>query len=372
MTSALFSPITLRGVTLPNRIALSPMAQYSAVDGAFSDWHLAHLGHMSYSGAGLIMTEAVAVEAPGRGSHSCPGIYADSQEPSFKRVVDFCRHYGSARTGIQLTHTGRKGSVRLPWAGRGPLPEAEGGWQVVAPSPLAFDAASPVPRQLDEAGLARIKQGFVAAAVRAVRAGFDIIELHGAHGYLLHQFLSPLSNQRDDAYGRDAAGRMRFPLEVAEAVRKAIPDERVLGMRISASDWAEGGFGLEDAVTFAAALKALGCDYVCVSSGGLVGTQQIKVSPGYQVPFAAAVRARTGIATRAVGLITQAQQAEQIVASGQADMVALGRALLDNPRWGWHAAEALGVKPAYPQQYERAGAAVWPGAKIVRPVSLPS
>lgn len=367
MTSALFSPLAMRGVTLPNRIVLSPMAQYSAVDGAFTDWHIAHLGQMSYSGAGLVMTESVAIEPIGRGSHSCPGIYGDAQEQSMKRVVEFCRRYGDARTGIQLTHTGRKGSIRPPWAGRGSLSAAEGGWQVVAPSPLPFDAASPVPVQLDEAGLARIKDGFVAAAARAVRAGFDVLELHGAHGYLLHQFLSPLSNQRTDAYGGDAAGRMRFPLEVAAAVRKVIPDDRVLGMRISASDWAEGGFGLEDAVAFATALKALGCDYVCVSSGGLVGTQQIKVSPGYQVPFAAEVRARTGIATRTVGLITQAQQAEEIVASCQADMVALGRALLDNPRWGWHAAESLGVKPSYPPQYERAGSAVWPGAKILRP-----
>jgi 2,4-dienoyl-CoA reductase-like NADH-dependent reductase (Old Yellow Enzyme family) len=367
MTSTLFSPITLGRLELANRIAVSPMAQYSAVDGCASDWHLAHLGHLSYSGAGLLMTEATAVEPIGRGSPHCPGLYGEPQERAFKRVVDFCREFGNARMGVQLWHAGRKASARPPWAGRGPLPVAEGGWETVAPSAIAPDAASPAPRPLDEAALQRIKTAFCDAAQRAVRAGFDVVELHSAHGYLLHQFLSPLSNQRDDGYGGDAKKRMRFPLEVAAAVRAVVPADRVLGLRITADDWAEGGFGIEDAVAYAGALKEIGCDYVCVSSGGLVAHQKITVGPGYQVHFAEAVRKRTGIATRAVGMITHPEQAEEIVQSGRADMVALGRAMLDNPRWGWHASEALGAKIRYPRQYERSGADAWPGARMLRP-----
>jgi len=367
MTSKLFTPITLGRLEFANRIAVSPMAQYSATDGCASDWHLAHLGHLSYSGAGLLMTEATAIEPDGRGSLHCPGLYGDPQEQAYKRVVDFCRQFGSARLGVQLWHAGRKASARPPWAGRGPLPVAEGGWETVAPSAIAPDAASPAPRALDESGLRHIKAAFCDAAQRAVRAGFDVVELHSAHGYLLHQFLSPLSNQRDDGYGGDAGRRMRFPLEIAAAVRAVVPGERVLGLRINASDQAEGGFGIEDAVAYAGALKDIGCDYVCVSSGGLVAHQKIKVEPGYQVAFAEAVRKRTGIATRAVGMITHAEQAEEIVSSGRADMIALGRAMLDNPRWGWHAAEALGAKIRYPRQYERSGADAWPGAKLLRP-----
>jgi 2,4-dienoyl-CoA reductase-like NADH-dependent reductase (Old Yellow Enzyme family) len=367
MTSKLFTPITLGQLELANRIAISPMAQYSAVDGCASDWHLAHLGHLSYSGAGLLMTEATAVEPDGRGSPHCPGLYGDAQEQAYKRVVDFCRQFGSAHLGVQLWHAGRKASARPPWAGRGPLPAAEGGWETVAPSAIAPDASSPAPRALDESGLQRIQRAFRDAAQRAVRAGFDVMELHSAHGYLLHQFLSPLSNQRDDGYGGGARQRMRFPLEVAAAVRAVVPADRVLGLRISANDWAEGGFGIDDAVAYAGALKDIGCDYVCVSSGGLVAHQKIKVGPGYQVEFAEAVRKRTGIATRAVGMITHPEQAEEIVRSGRADMVALGRAMLDNPRWGWHAAEALGAKIRYPRQYERCGADAWPGARLLRP-----
>ncbi|WP_296560253.1 NADH:flavin oxidoreductase/NADH oxidase [Pigmentiphaga sp.] len=366
--TALFSPLVLGGMELPNRIAVSPMAQYSsAPDGCASDWHLVHLGQLSYSGAGLVMTEATAVEPDGRGSLQCLGLYGDSQEQALGRVVDFCRQWGGARLGVQLSHTGRKGSVRLPWAGRGPLPAEEGGWPVLAPSALAADEGGPVPAELDEAGLRRVAQAFVSAARRAVRIGFDVIELHAAHGYLLHQFLSPLSNRRDDAYGGDAARRMRFPLEVAQAVRAVVPSDRALGVRISASDWAEGGFGLDDAVAFAGTLKSIGCDYVCVSSGGLVGRQQIRVGPEYQVPFAAEVRQRTGLATRAVGMIALAQQADAIVRSGRADFVALGRAMLDDPRWGWHAAEALGAEVDYPKPYARAASAAWPGARLVRP-----
>jgi 2,4-dienoyl-CoA reductase-like NADH-dependent reductase (Old Yellow Enzyme family) len=372
MTSALFTPITLGRLELTNRIAVSPMAQYSATDGCPGDWHLAHLGHLSYSGAGLLMTEATAVEPIGRGSHYCPGLYGEPQERAFKRIVDFCREFGNARIGVQLWHAGRKASARAPWAGRGPLPVAEGGWETVAPSAIAPDAASPAPRPLDEAGLQRVKNAFCDAAQRAVRAGFDVVELHSAHGYLLHQFLSPLSNRRDDGYGGDAKRRMRFPLEVAAAVRSVVPADRALGLRITAEDWAEGGFGIDDAVAYTGALKDIGCDYVCVSSGGLVANQKITVGPGYQVPFAEAVRKRTGIATRAVGMITHPEQAEDIVQSGRADMVALGRAMLDNPRWGWHASEALGAKIRYPRQYERSGADAWPGARLLRPRHQPA
>ena len=368
MRNALFSSLALGGIELPNRIAVSPMAQYSSnADGCASDWHLVHLGQMSYSGAGLVMTEATAIEPDGRGSLSCLGLYGDPQEQALQRVVDFCRQSGNARLGVQLSHTGRKGSIRAPWAGRGTLPVEEGGWDVYGPSSIAADGNGPVPTAFDAAALLRIKNAFCSAAERAVRIGFDVVELHAAHGYLLHQFLSPLSNQRSDEYGGDAVRRMRFPLEVAAAVRAVVPADRAIGVRISASDWAEGGFGLEDAVSFAGALKDIGCDYVCVSSGGLVGYQQIKVGPEYQVPFAAEVRERTGITTRAVGMIALPQQAEAIVASGRADFVALGRAMLDDPRWGWHAAEVLGGKVNYPKQYERAGSAFWPGAKLLRP-----
>jgi len=366
--TALFSPLALGGMELPNRIAVSPMAQYSsAPDGCAGDWHLVHLGQLSYSGAGLVMTEATAVEPDGRGSLHCLGLYGDPQELALKRIVDGCRQWGGARLGVQLSHTGRKGSVRLPWAGRGSLPVEEGGWRVQAPSAIAADDGGPVPEALDEAGLRRIRAAFVSAARRAVRIGFDVIELHAAHGYLLHQFLSPLSNRRDDAYGGDAERRMRFPLEVAAAVRAAVPSDRALGLRISASDWVDGGFDLDAAVAFAGALKSIGCDYVCVSSGGLVGRQQIRVAPEYQVPFAASVRARTGIATWAVGMIALAQQADAIVRSGRADFVALGRAMLDDPRWGWHAAEALGATVDYPKPYARAARAAWSGARLVRP-----
>ncbi|VCU70941.1 NADPH dehydrogenase [Pigmentiphaga humi] len=367
MTRSLFSPLALGRVELPNRIAVSPMAQYSSdADGCASDWHLAHLGQLCYSGAGLLMTEATAVEPAGRGSLRCLGLYGDAQEQALARVVAFCKQWGSARVGVQLSHAGRKASIRPPWAGRGPLPPEEGGWQPLAPSALAGDAGAPVPQALDEQGIARIRQAFVDAAARAARTGFDVVELHAAHGYLLHQFLSPLSNQRGDAYGGSAAGRMRLPLEIAEQVRAALPADRALGVRISASDWAEGGFGLDDAVALAGALKEIGCDYVCVSSGGLVGHQRISVGPGYQVPFAAAVRERTGIATRAVGLISRPEQADAIVRSGEADFVALGRAMLDDPRWGWHAADALGGQVPYPKQYERAASKVWPGARPAR------
>lgn len=367
MDSRLFSPIDVGPVTVPNRIAVSPMAQYSAVDGCATDWHLMHLGHLACSGAGLLMTEATAIEPMGRGSHSCLGLYGDAQEQALKRVVDACRQFGAERIGVQLAHSGRKGSIRSPSAGRGPLPPAEGGWEVIAPSPIAFDDASAVPVALDAAGLERVRAAFCEAARRAARAGFDVVELHAAHGYLLHEFLSPLSNRRQDRYGGNREGRLRYPVEVAAAVRAALPADRALGLRINGNDWAEGGFSVEDAVALAGALKEVGADYVCVSSGGLVSHQQIKIGPGYQVPFAAEVRRRTGMVTRAVGLITQPQQAEDIIRSGQADMVALGRAMLDNPRWGWHAAEALGVKARYPRQYDRCAPQAWPGARIVRP-----
>jgi 2,4-dienoyl-CoA reductase-like NADH-dependent reductase (Old Yellow Enzyme family) len=363
----LFSPIQLGGVTLPNRIAVSPMCQYSADDGAMNDWHLIHLGSMAVSGAGLVMIEATGVTREGRISHGCTGLYTDNNEAAMKRVVDACRRLTRSPIGVQLAHAGRKGSAQAPWLGGKPLGPGESPWQTVAPSAIAFDRDWHTPRALSAADLDALVDAFAAAARRALRIGLDVIELHSAHGYLLHEFLSPLSNRRTDEYGGSLANRMRFPLAVARALRDVWPRERALGARVSAVDWAEGGFTLEEAIAYARELRSIGFDYLCVSSGGLVPYQNLKVEPGYQVPFAAAIRAAVpGLAVRAVGMIADPQQAEDIVASGKADMVALARALLDNPRWVWHAAERFGVRLDYPPQYARSHPSVWPGAKLAR------
>ncbi|MFI4987731.1 MAG: NADH:flavin oxidoreductase/NADH oxidase [Alphaproteobacteria bacterium] len=369
MTSALFSPLTLGALTLANRVAVAPMCQYSADDGSATDWHLQHLGHLSLSGAALLMIEATAVERHGRITLGCLGLYSDANEAALKRVLELLRNVGSrAAIGIQLAHAGRKGSAQPPWDGGKALAAAAGAYPTAAPSALPFDAAWHTPEALDAAGIARIKDAFVAAARRAVRLGLDVVELHAAHGYLLQEFFSPLANRRVDAYGGDLEGRMRLPLEIAAALRELWPRERVLGARISGSDWLEGGATIEDAVIFARRLRALGLDYVCVSSGGVVPKAVPgSLVPGYQVPLAARVRSESGIATRAVGLIVDPHHAEEIVASGQADMVALARGFLDNPRWMWHAAEALGAEVAYPPQYARAQAKLWPGARLARP-----
>ena len=367
MTARLFTPIQLGGVTLPNRIVVSPMCQYSADDGCMSDWHLIHLGSLACSGAGLLNVEATGVTREGRISHGCTGLYSDHNQTAMQRVVDGCRRITRSPIGVQLAHAGRKASVHPPFDGGKPLGSGESPWQTVAPSAIPHDADWHTPRELSVGEMRELVDSFAAAARRAAAIGFDAIELHSAHGYLLHEFLSPLSNRRTDRYGGSLENRMRFPLEVGGAVREAWPRERALGARISASDWAEGGFSTADAVAYAGGLKAIGFDYLCVSSGGLVPHQRIKVEPGYQVPFAAQVKKSVPIAVRAVGMIVAPEQAEEIVASGKADMVALARALLDDPRWVWHAAERFGVKLDYPPQYARSHPSLWPGAALARP-----
>jgi 2,4-dienoyl-CoA reductase-like NADH-dependent reductase (Old Yellow Enzyme family) len=313
------------------------------------------------------MVEASGVTREGRISHGCTGLYSDHNEAAMKRVVDACRRITKAPFGVQLAHAGRKGSTHVPWMSGKPLGPNESPWQTVAPSAIPFDAGWHTPRELTEADIRALVDAFVAAAKRSLAVGFDVVELHSAHGYLLHEFLSPLSNKRGDRYGGSLENRMRAPLEVARAVRETWPKARALGARISGSDWAEGGADVSVAIAYAKELKAIGFDYVCVSSGGLVMQQTLKVVPGYQVHLAEAVKKAVPIAVRAVGMIADAQQAEDIVASGKADMIAMARGFLDDPRWAWHAAERFGVKLDYPPQYARSRPDLWPGAALARP-----
>jgi NADPH2 dehydrogenase len=362
MTSALFSPIRLANLELPNRIVVSPMCQYSAADGVATDWHLNHLGMLANSGAALVVIEATGTERSGRITHGCLGLYSDDCEAALARVVAHCRRYGTANLGIQLAHAGRKASAQRPWEGAQSLKAGEEPWQTIAPSAVPFGPNWHVPREMTAADMERVREGFVAAAMRAVRAGIDAIELHGAHGYLLHSFVSPISNKRTDEYGGSLAARMRFPLEIAQAVRAAIPKGMPLGARITGSDWLDGGLTSDDAVVFAKALKGAGLDFVCISSGGVSSEARPAVAANTNVPFAEQVKREAGIATRTVGLIVTPEQAEATVAEGKADMVALARAMLDDPHWGWHAAQALGAEVARPKQYQRAAPKVWPGA----------
>jgi len=351
--SQLFSPISIGSLELKNRIVIAPMCQYSAENGEASDWHLIHLGHLAYSGAGLLIIEATAVEPEGRISPNDLGIWSDETEAALKKVLTTVRKFSSIPIALQLGHAGRKASTDVPWEGRGIVPPERGGWQTVAPSAIAFEADSPLPLALDLAGLQRIEDAFVVAARRAHRIGIDAIELHGAHGYLLHQFLSPLSNTRTDEYGGSLENRMRFPLRVFEAVRAAVPAKMPVGIRISGTDWVEGGWDIEQSVAFGRALRNRDCSFVHVSSGGLSPLQQLDVGPGYQVPLAETFRRETGLPTIAVGLITEAEQAEGIIADGRADLVALARGILYDPRWPWHAAAKLGGQVAAPKQYWR-------------------
>ncbi|MCK6449453.1 MAG: NADH:flavin oxidoreductase/NADH oxidase [Alphaproteobacteria bacterium] len=368
MTSRLFSPFALGPVELANRIVVAPMCQYSADDGCANDWHLQHWMQYAYSGAGLFMVEATAVERHGRITHGCLGLYSDANEAAARRTLDVARRVAvKTRFGIQIGHAGRKASAQRPWEGGKALTGDADPWITMAPSSIPFDQGWPAPRPLERADLKRIRDSFVKTAERAVRAGFEVIELHGAHGYLMHSFLSPIANRRDDEYGGSLENRMRFPLEVATAVRAVVPKHVALGMRLSATDWAAEGLTIEDSVEVSRRLKALGYDYVCASSGGVTPSIKVPVAPGYQVPLAERIRRDAGIATRAVGLIVDARQAEQIVASGQADMVAMARAFLDDPRWVWHAAERLGAPVAWPPQYDRLKPTMWPGAKLARP-----
>jgi 2,4-dienoyl-CoA reductase-like NADH-dependent reductase (Old Yellow Enzyme family) len=352
--TALFSPFVLRGLTLSNRIVVSPMCQYSAEDGRATAWHLIHLGHLALSGAGLLCLEATAVEPAGRITPRDLGLFDDASEAALVPVLAAIRRHARIAVGIQLAHAGRKASCRVPWEGAQALALGEGGWQTCAPSPLPQRPNDPPPVALDEAGLARVRNAFAKAAERAARLGIDAIEIHAAHGYLLHEFMSPLVNQRNDQYGGVLGNRMRFPLEVFDAVRTAFPADRPVGVRVSATDWIDGGWDLEQTIAFAAELKKRGVDWIDVSSGGVSPAQRVRVAPGYQVPFAQAVRQATGAATIAVGLVTEAQQAEEIVASGKADLVAMARGLLYDPRWPWHAAAALGAAVDAPPQYWRA------------------
>ena len=361
MTAQLFTPVELGGVTLPNRIIVSPMCQYSAVDGSAQPWHQVHYGMLAMSGAGLLCLEATHVEREGRITQGCLGLYSDENEAALKPVIDWVRGWmPGVKLGVQLAHAGRKASAQRPWKGGGPLTQADAPdlpWTTYGPSALAYDPAARwhTPVALDAVGLKRVKQAFVEAAERSLRLGFDVVELHGAHGYLLSQFLSPLSNQRSDEYGGTADKRRRFPLEVFEAVRRMWPAEKALGMRLSAVEWVEGGVTIEDTIETARQLKALGCDFVDVSSGGNAPGQKITLGPGYHVPFSARVRREAGIKTWAVGLITEPEQAEKIIASGEADCTAHARPNLLDPRWAWNAARTLGVEtPPLPLPAARA------------------
>lgn len=351
MASALFSPIKFRGLELANRIVVSPMCQYNSEDGSANDWHLMHLGQFSLGAAALVMTEMTNVSPEGRITHKCAGMYSDANEAAMKRVIDFCRKYGVAKLGVQLAHAGRKGSTQLPAAGGQPLKPEEGAYETIAPSALPYAPGWHTPRAMTKADIERIVNAFAESTKRVLRIGYDLVELHGGHGYLIHQFLSPLSNQRKDDYGGSLENRMRFPLQVFAAMRAAWPTDRPMGVRISATDWVDGGWNIEESVVFSRELKKLGCDYIDCSSGALDPRQQLPLAPGYQVPFAERIRKDAGIPTIAVGLITSPRQCEEIVSSGKADMVCLARGAMWNPRFAWHAAEELGADAPYAPKY---------------------
>jgi len=336
-----------------------------AREGTSNDWHLQHLMNLSMSGAGLLTLEATHVTPEARITPGCAGLWSDANEAALKHVIDACRSVSAVKLGIQLAHAGRKGSAQRPWDGRGALSAAEGAWETFAPSAIALAPGWPTPTALDRASMARVRDAFVAAANRALRIGFDVVEMHSAHGYLLNEFLSPLANQRSDEYGGSLENRMRFPLEVFEAVRTAWPEERALGARIPGSDFVPGAWGPSDGAAYARALKARGCDFITVSGGGVVLDAKVPVGPGYQVPFAEVVKKETGIGTGAVGLITEARQAEAILAERKADYIAIARGFMFNPRWAWHAAIELGDEIKYPVQYERCHPKLWPPAKTL-------
>jgi 2,4-dienoyl-CoA reductase-like NADH-dependent reductase (Old Yellow Enzyme family) len=353
--SHLFSPLDIGPLRLSNRILIAPMCQYSSIHGRASDWHVQHWTSLALSGAGLLITEATAVEARGRISRGDLGLYDAATEAAFADALATVRRWSPMPVGVQLAHAGRKASTRKPWENGGGViaPDAEHGWQVVAPSAVPYADGDPVPEALDEAGLAGIVHAFADSAQRAVRLGLDLIELHAAHGYLLHEFLSPLSNRRTDAYGGSLENRMRLVLEVFDAVKAVVPASMALGIRISATDWVKGGWDLAQSIALAKALDARGCHYIHVSSAGLHPKQEIAIGPGYQLPFAEAIKREVAMPVVAVGMITEPQQAEAVLADGRADAVALARAMLFDPRWPWHAAAALGEQVTAPPQYMR-------------------
>ena len=361
MKSALFSPIEMRGLTLSNRIVIAPMCTYSADDGNANDWHLMHMGQYAVSGTGMFITEATAVSPEGRISDKCIGLYTDENEAALARIPALAKSFGNAAMCVQLAHAGRKGATRGPGSGLPPGPLGDdGGWPLLAPSAIAFEDGWPTPDELDLAGIKGLVEAFTQAAIRADRIGFDAIELHGAHGYLMHQFLSPLSNTRVDAYGGSLENRMRFVLEVYDAVRAVWPDTKPMGIRVSATDWIDGGWDVQDTIALAKTLEKRKCDFFHVSTGGTANNAVIPAGPGYQVPFAQQIKTELShMPVIAVGQITNARQAETIVRSGQADMIALGRAMLFNPHWTWQAAAELGAEAPYPYQYARSHPSLW-------------
>ena len=367
--SSLFSSFKLGPVELSNRIVVSPMCQYSADDGSMTDWHMAHLGMLSNCGAGLVIVEATHVERHGRITHGCVGLYSDHNEAAIQRVIEHCRRAGTAKWGIQIAHAGRKASSQRPWEGAGALKPGQDPWETVAPSALPFGQGWHVPRAATLDDIAHVHEAFVNSAKRAVRIGFDAIELHYAHGYLAHSFLSPVSNQRTDQYGGSLENRMRLGREIARAVREVVPKTIALGARITGADWREEGLSVDDAVAYSKSLKADGLDYIDVSSGGITADTRTPTTPGYNVPIAERIKKEAGVATRVVGMITAPAQAESIVGEGKADMVALGRGMLDDPRWGWHAGAELGADVVRPPQYLRAGPKMWPPAQRARVAS---
>lgn len=353
-TPQLFQPLDVGGLNLANRIVIAPMCQYSAVDGCMTDWHLIHLGHLALSGAALLTIEATAVVPEGRISYGDVGLWDDATEAAMASTLETVRRHSDMPIAIQLAHAGRKASTEVPWKGGAQIAPADpGGWPTEAPSALPFTPGDYAPLALDRDGMVRIREAFAASARRAARIGIDAVQIHAAHGYLLHQFLSPLSNRREDEYGGSLENRMRFPLEVFEAVRAAFPAEKPVSARVSGTDWVAGGWDVEQTVAFAQALEARGCAAIHVSSGGLDPAQQIPVGPSYQVPLARAVKHAVGIPVVAVGLITDFEQAEAIVGTGDADLIALARTILYDPRWPWHAAAHLGARVRAPDQYLR-------------------
>jgi 2,4-dienoyl-CoA reductase-like NADH-dependent reductase (Old Yellow Enzyme family) len=352
--SLLFEPFQIGDLALSNRIVIAPMCQYSALEGTPTDWHMIHLGHLALSGAGMMIVEATAVLAEGRITPGDLGLYTDENEAGIARVLAAVRAHSPIKVAIQLAHAGRKASSRAPWLGGAQIPLGEpGSWRAAAPSAVAHAPGEDPPAALDADGMQQVREAFAQAARRAARLGLDGIEIHAAHGYLLHQFLSPLANQRSDAYGGSLENRMRFPIEVFDAVRAAFPADKPVWVRISATDWVPGGWDIEGTVALSAALKARGCAAIHVTTGGVSPLQAIKLGPGYQVPYAQRVKAEVGLPTIAVGLITEPEQAEAIIADGEADAVSLARAMLYDPRWPWHAAAKLGARVVAPEQYWR-------------------
>jgi 2,4-dienoyl-CoA reductase-like NADH-dependent reductase (Old Yellow Enzyme family) len=373
MPSVLFTPISLGPFSLMNRLVVPPMCQYSADDGCASVWHLQQLMNYAMMGGGLVMVEATAVERRGRISHGDLGLYNDANEDALGEVMIAARRVAipGTRFGIQLAHAGRKAAVQRPWEGGKPLTAAEDAWPTVAASAIPFAKGYSTPAALDDAVMERVRNAFVAAAKRSVRLGFDVIEVHCTHGYLLDSFLSPITNARTDDYGGSIANRMRFPLSVAQAVKDVLPSTAVLGARITGTNWTENGWSMDDAGVFANELKKIGAGYVCVSSGGIMPGVAIPSGPSYQVPLAAHVKKASAMPTRTAGHIVTPEQAEEIITSGWADMIALARALLDNPHWIWHAANRFGVEFNYPPQYARVAPSLWKAAALARPDDFP-